>query len=280
MGRASRHEARRRGGNGLNPAAEYTRRHTLLLGASVVFGAAGLAGTGRVLRSAPALLGPNPSPPATVSTPEASWLPSRFEDELVESYRRRFAVLGELPDLPVDVPADPNAAEIELPYAFARAAFEAISPRTHQGRHLSVQGAFLTFHEGLAGSSAALAAYNPYRYLNDALYRPAAERFAERLAEPTGLFAATVTTWVVFPDALIDRYDAFPMVKSGDPDLPSVSVLVPSPEKEQVGEITRHTYHLASELANAEGTAGEGTVSERLAVIAPRLGLVRFAMGL
>ena len=248
-----------------------------------MFGAAGLAGTGRVIRSAPAPLNPAPSTQAIVSTPAATPVPSRFEDELVESYRQRFAVLGALPDLRIDVPPDPNAAEVELPYAFARAAFEAISPRTHQGRHLSAQGAFLTFHEGLASpsaASAALDAYNPYRYLNDALYRPAAERFAERLAEPAGLFAAAVTTWVVFPDALIDRYDAFPMVGSGDPDFPSVPVPVPSPEKEQAGQITLHTYRLASELANAEGTAGEGTVSERLAVIAPRLGLVRFAMGL
>ena len=280
MGRASRHEARRSGGNGLNPAKQYTRRQTLLLGASVVFGAAGLAGTGRVIRSAPAPLNPAPSTQAIVSTPAATPVPSRFEAELVESYRQRFAVLGALPVLRIDVPPDPNAAEVELPYAFARAAFEAVSPRTHQGRHLSALGGFLTFHEGLAGSSAALDAYNPYRYLNDALYRPAAERFAERLAEPAGLFAATVTTWVVFPDALIDRYDAFPMVESGDPNFPSVRVLVPSPEKEQAGEITRHTYRLASELANAEGTAGEGTVTERLSAIAPRLGLLRFAMGM
>jgi hypothetical protein len=283
-----------------------TRREALLLAASAAFGAAGLAGSTRVFSADVPSLPPTPTPsPEPVPTATPTPALNGPERELIETYARRFLTLGPTPEVTVSDRADvavvhrdrivfpaslfvnaeevKTRQEVELPLAFGQAVLRSLDPGGSPGRVLSAFGRFRTFAEltigpGEEATDAALDCYNPYAYLSPGRYATERQALAARLKEPEVLFAATVTTWMVFPDALLARYDGMPMEPEQYPERGSVAQLAPSIEKVTTHRIMAEVYALAAELVQGGATMGEGTIDARLAQLAPRLPIVKFGM--
>jgi len=270
-----------------------TRREAVFVGASGIMGASGLAAMAAVIGwQVPAL--PIPTAKArqtsrvgskqTAAAPQAL---STVNQELVQSYRDRYAIFGDTSKVEVTLMDDANKQEIELPRLMMLSALQHIDPFTARGDVLEAYGHFKTFvgsylARGDLNAPAALEIYNPYSYLSQPLYERERNTLQDRLHEPEELFAAALTTWGLFPDAFVDRYNRLPMVPtiSERETMGNAPALQDSWQKQLARMTAQNTLTFAAALVRTDRSEGEGATNTRLAQVAPRLGIVKFQLDL
>ena len=271
-----------------------TRREAVLLGVSGLMGATGIAALATVIGwEVPAL------PTSAASADRLTWTEptsailesqalSTVQQAILQSYRDRYTIFGDTSRVEVSLMDDPNKQEIELPRVMIRGALKGIVPLTARGDLLEAYGHYKTFVAGFlgqqdAGAGDALALYNPYNYLSLPLYRSDRDALQERLHEPEELFAAAFTVWRLFPDTFLERYNALPMIPTSNERETMTGngpTLQASWEKQLVLMTAENILRFASALVKSHADEGEGIVSNRLAQVAPRLGIVKFQMEL
>jgi len=271
-----------------------TRREAVLLGASCLMGTSGLAALSTLIgweipaiSTATAGAEPDPNSEGMIANLEPREL-SIVNQEIVQAYRDRYAIFGDTSQIDVMLMDDVNKQEIELPRVMMQGALKRIDPFTARGDLLESYGQYKTFvtvylDREDSGAVVALELYNPYRYLSETRYRPEREALQAKLHEPEELFAAAITTWGLFPDAFLERYNGLPMVPTGN-DRESVTGDEPlrqaSWEKQLALLAAEHTLLFASALVKSHTDEGEGVVNTRLTQVAPRLGIVKYQMDL
>lgn len=263
----------------------------MLLGVSGIMGAAGLAAMAAVIGwqvpafPVSAAKANRASRPTNARTAGAL---STVNQEIVQAYRDRYAIFGDTSNVAVTLMDDANKQEIELPRLMMLHALQHIDPFTARGDELEAYGRFKTFVRGYLprddpNAPGALELYNPYNFLSRTLYVRERASFQDRLFEPEELFAAAITTWGLFPDAFVERYNALPMVPSLS-ERESVGgneqSLQDSWQKQLARMAAQNTLYFAAALVKTDPGEGEGAVSTRLAQVAPRLGIVKFQMEL
>lgn len=220
------------------------------------------------------------------ATPESQPL-STVKDEILGEYRQRYSVLGDLSDIELDLPDDPEEQAVAVPRQLVKGALAAVDWYQVSGALERTHADFKTFTDVYLARSAtkselALSLYNPYTYLPSWRYHEDADALQEQLHDPNELFANVVTTWATYPDGLIDRWDQLPdetntsdmaIAHAGDATRPSW-------EKQLVQMTTEHALALAYGLVRKEPGEGQGIVATRLAQIAPRLGMIKVSMDL
>ncbi len=273
---------------------QQTRREAVLLGVSGLMGATGIAALAAVIGwELPAFPTSAASAERDFDAGRKSAVPepqalSTVHQATLQSYRERYAIFGDTSQVETTLTDDPNKQEIELPRVMMLGALKAITPLTARGDLLEAYGHYKTFVTGFLaqkdpGAGDALALYNPYTYLSLPLYRSDRDAQQERLHEPEELFAAAFTVWRLFPDAFLERYNALPVIPASserEAMTGTGSMLQPSWEKQLVLMAAENILRLASALVKSRSDEGEGIVSNRLAQVAPRLGIVKFEMEL
>jgi hypothetical protein len=271
-----------------------TRREAVLLGASGLMGTSGLAALSAVIGwkipaipTATAGAEPDPNSERMIANLEPQAL-SSVNQEIVQSYRDRYAIFGDTSQIDVVLMDDVNKQEIELPRAMLQGALKSIDPFTARGDVIESYGHYKNFvaaylDEEDAGAVIALDLYNPYNYLSETLYRREREALRDKLHAPEELFLAAFTVWRLFPDAFIERYNGLPMAVTGN-DQESVTgdepLLQASWEKKLAFLAAENTLLFASALVRSHKDEGEGLVNTRLTQVAPRLGIVKYQMDL
>jgi hypothetical protein len=271
-----------------------TRREAVLLGASGIMGASGLAAMAAVIgwqvpalpiSEAKASRGPRAGNGQAGTAPRSL---STVNQQIVQSYRDRYAIFGDTSQVDVAVMDDANKQEIALPRLMMLCALQHIDPITARGDVLEAYGHFKTFVRGYLArgdlnAPAALEIYNPYGYLSETLYLRERASLQDRLFEPEELFAAAITTWGLFPDAFVERYDALPVVPSGSEreSMGGGEQSLQDSWQKQLARLTaQNTLSFAAALVKTDVGEGEGAINTRLAQVAPRLGIVKFQLDL
>ena len=258
---------------------EYNRRQILLKGFTA---GAGLLGTAGVIA---AIRQPMPvyevhnhaTPLATVES-----LPiSTVEDEVVEKYRQQYAVFGDTSQVDVELIDDEVAQEIEYPRIMITSAIRNTNWLEQDGFKWKAYGDYKGFVENYfadhkPGASIARDLFNPYSYTPSARFDAVQEERASDMINPDELFAATMTTWGLYPEAFLDRYNDLPMVDNFNDLNPDQPDKQPSWEKYLVAEHSKHALALAIALVKEKSLEGEGAVKRKLASVAPRLWDVAF----
>ena len=266
----------------IKPEIRYTRREAIALGAAGAFTALGAAGVFSVIKD------PLPIYAEYPATPEPTVIPgdalSTVKDEQINSYRNKYSIFGNTEGIAINLPEDKNIVDIVVPQVLLEGILQNYDWADAKGYKLFSYGNYKKFVEGYlaiddAKSDIALGLYNPYSYLPGQWYKEKAVEVTQEMRDPHMLFANTVITWGLFPDALIERWDGLPEeFDSPDHQTQAQGEIVPSWEKSLTRQITQETFNFAASLIRQSPTEGEGAVSTRLSSVAPRLSHIKVAM--
>ena len=171
--------------------------------------------------------------------------------------------------------------------AYAKAAIDSVKTESRNGTLLRALADYYLFTDLYFGDQddettrLAKESYNPYTYLRSGQYQSEHDRLSQAVSDSHSLFAAVITTWALYPDALMSRFDQLPMTEDRPEHVgPSMApVVIPSREKQTVKDITAGVYSLVTRMLNPDGE-GQGLVGERLKIIAPRFYQIKVGMGL
>lgn len=262
----------------------HTRREAVLLGVSALLGTAGIATIHAGLESPTPPIPddiPQSSPP--VATPELHAL-STVNDEKLDEYKARYRVFGDT-DVETVLIADPVLQEIELPRLMIKTALERKDWAHARGEELTTYGAWISFvsaqlPERDTKADIALDLFNPYRYLPGNRHLEEAKARGTLLREPQELFAAAITTFALYPDAFIERWNELPDQEAYHEHSSDQQIISPSWEKSLTRMTADTAINLALSLVADRPGEGEGLRQQKLASVAPRIPIIKFQLEL
>lgn len=258
---------------------EYNRRQVILGGFSAGAALLGSAGVLAAIREPIPRYETQGTPDVVSATPEP--LPiSTVEDEIVEDYRERYAIFGDTSQVDAVFINDPLELEIEMPRVFIKAAIEDTDWLKQDGFKWTAYGDYRNFIEVNYGDNAsaniARELFNPYSYAPSPRFNAVREDRAKDMTDPDEMFAATITTWALYPEAFLDRFSQMPMVENYNDMNPEQPDTQPSYEKHLAIENSKRVLNLATALVKERRLEGDGMVNRKLASIAPRLWDIAF----
>ena len=218
----------------------------------------------------------------TVVTVKKDWRPADggYGEAVPDRIDLSDALLG-------DDPAALDRREIELPKHLAQSAVVNLAPHSENGKQLLALGTYLSTLESLTredGREEALTALNPYSYAGSGLRETEDwQRERARMDDPSGLFAAVVTTWLRYPDSLIGAVEAMAssIAYPGlDPANPTQSGGVEAGPKVLTRKYLRAVSDLLIALVPNPNDRGDGYVLNELDRAIPGFTLTRANLGI